>query len=846
MAEEENKAEPEAETKEAPKEAEAPKEETPKEAPKEPLKPKEPAKPKEVEEDAPEETRRKISPESAGVNTSDTTLNVMPTANGKVLMSIMEGGFQYLLAGARTTVGMKSGRYLVEAKIIESHKSTEMQGAQGRVPQPRNLVRFGLSHAGTSLFLGDGSADSVCFDSEGFFMTEKNRKKVAQKSERDSVLGLLVNLDASSPCANTVSLFRNGVRACEPQPIPEQLRGKPLFATITYKNVTLQLNCGDTPLAPLPFKCNMLSAAAADDVEVVRISEPKDKKPEVVFPVGLPEKGFFDWVDTFLAQNPDYTELSDRFILDWAAKSGLWRPKAPGASNDKPDMKFGIPNMDDFSVRRMLAHIAPTARRSFVIPELRSNLLSADRKMALSKFPASEFRRTATIVVGEPTAEFKEQVQGLIVADKRSAGLAELKKKREEDTRKRLIEEKKKQAEAARKAKELALKRKREGTEGEAEEAPVEEKAEEPKEEPMEVEVELTAEEKALWFRKSANPDVTEAVLAKCYADFSFPAADEGFDAITYKWQDEAASAKILKDWTFAKKLTQRVEDITPGTWFKEEWQKWTKSLQELRKKQNEWKDPAKKKALLAARADAKKKAAEEKGEEAPAEEAEIDPEEIDVSSVEDVNDIGSGEPLFSNFGFEDWAMLSARYEFHLLVLAFKKDLDDADRPSFTTKDLAFYYNKYFKKAFNIRAFGMEKIEKLVDLMKDTMKINAESSFLRTVLAEDTAFAQFVKFTEEHRRERQRRMDAGDETAELKFPRTAAPAARPGVPTGPSAGVVRAVPGMVPRGPGVGMPGSVGAALGQKRPLAPQGAGVTSSYVAKQPRTSPYGSYNRK
>jgi len=590
----------------------------------------------------------------------------------------------------------------------------------------------------------------------------------------------------------------------------------------------------------LPFKCNMLSVAATEDVEVVAISEPKGGKPEVVFPIGLPEQGFFDWVDTFLAQNPEFTELSDRFILDWAAKSGLWRPKAPGASNDKPDMKFGIPNMDDFSVRRMLAHIAPTARRSFVIPELRSNLLAADRKMALSKFPPEEFRRTATVVVGEPTAEFKEQVQALMLADKRNAALAELKKKREEDARKRLIEEKKKQAEAAR----LALKRKREGKEGE-EEPPAEEKAEEPKEEPMEVEVELTAEEKALWYRKSANPDMTDAVLSKCFADFTFPTKEEGFDSVSFEWQDEGAAAKLLKDWMFAKKLTQRVEDITPGSWFKEEWQKWTKALQEWRKRQNDWRDPTKKKALLAARAEARKKAAEEKGEEVEVE-AEIDPEDIDVSAVADINDIGGGEPLYSNFVFEDWAMLSARYEFHLLVLSFKKDLDDADRPSFTTKDLAFYYNKYFKKAFNIRAFGMEKVEKLLDLMKDTMKIESDSSFLKSVLEEETAFAQFVKFTEEHRRERQRRMDAGDETADLKFPRTAAPAVRPGMPGGPQTGAVRAVPGMVPRAPGAGIPGPAGTALApQKRALTPT-APVTSSYVAKQPRTSPYGSYNRK
>eukprot|EP00441_Pelagodinium_beii_P017504 CAMPEP_0197667450 /NCGR_PEP_ID=MMETSP1338-20131121/66452_1 /TAXON_ID=43686 ORGANISM="Pelagodinium beii, Strain RCC1491" /NCGR_SAMPLE_ID=MMETSP1338 /ASSEMBLY_ACC=CAM_ASM_000754 /LENGTH=90 /DNA_ID=CAMNT_0043246689 /DNA_START=9 /DNA_END=278 /DNA_ORIENTATION=+ len=44
-----------------------------------------------------------------GFNTEDTTMNVMPTANGKLLMTLSDGGFQYLLAGARGNVGVKAG-----------------------------------------------------------------------------------------------------------------------------------------------------------------------------------------------------------------------------------------------------------------------------------------------------------------------------------------------------------------------------------------------------------------------------------------------------------------------------------------------------------------------------------------------------------------------------------------------------------------------------------------------------------------------------------------------------------------------------------------------------------------
>jgi len=290
-----------------------------------------------------------------------------------------------------------------------------------------------------------------------------------------------------------------------------------------------------------------------------------------------------------------------------------------------------------------------------------------------------------------------------------------------------------------------------------------------------------------------------------------------------------------LSEWQFQRKLTQRVEDIKPGDGFKEAWGKWSKSMTEWRKLQTEWKDPVKRKALLAKREEAKKKAAEEKGEEIKAD-VEVNFEDVDPSIVEDICDLGNGQPLFSSFGFEDWLLLSTRYELHLLMYSFKKDLDDADRPSFTEKDLPFYYHKYFKKVFNYKTFNCDCLAKLVDLISDTVQIAEKSAFLQPQLPEETDFALFVKFVEEGRRDRQRRLDAGDESAELKFNRTAAipqppsekPAAwqpnRPGVPAIRPSAVSR--PGVAPPRPPL-MP--------NKRP-AP--AATPSAWVAKQPRSN--------
>merc|ERR1740123_1876290 len=121
------------------------------------------------------------------------------------------------------------------------------------------------------------------------------------------------------------------------------------------------------------------------------------------------------------------------------------------------------------------------------------------------------------------------------------------------------------------------------------------------------------------------------------------------------------------------------------------------------------------------------------------------------------------------------------------MIHSFKKDLDDADRPSFGEKHLAFYYNAYYRKAFNLKTYGMEKLSEFVEIIKSTVSISEKNGFLVAEVPEDTPFADFVKVVEDHRRERQRRIDAGDETAQLKFsrPQPAQPPRQP--PTAPPA-----------------------------------------------------------
>ncbi|CAK0828183.1 unnamed protein product, partial [Prorocentrum cordatum] len=114
----------------------------------------------------------------------------------------------------------------------------------------------------------------------------------------------------------------------------------------------------------------------------------------------------------------------------------------------------------------------------------------------------------------------------------------------------------------------------------------------------------------------------------------------------------------------------------------------------------------------------------------------------------EDVCDIGDGEPLFANFTWEDWMMLNLRVELHMLVHGYRHDMNDPERTSFTESHLAFYYNRYFKKALVLKNYGVESNMDLLALVKDTMEVYPKNSVLDPQLSDDTPLENFLKLTE--------------------------------------------------------------------------------------------------
>ncbi|CAE7573322.1 Hnrnpu, partial [Symbiodinium sp. CCMP2456] len=372
----------------------------------------------ETEIDAPDDARPRVQ-EPAKFLAPDTTLNVMPSMAGDLLMALSEGGLQYLLAGARASMGIRSGRYMYEVRVCECPRQEDCVQQGVKPPLPRNLLRIGFGTRDAALLLGDAE-DSISFDSEGNFIFNRRRTQVTQRMTSGSALAVMLNLTEEGPDAFTMSLFRDGERITRPQPIPDVLKGKPLFPMITFKNLTVHVNFGPEPLADMPFKCRMMNDAAEADVAHIKYPPQKDGRPEVLFPVFLPGEGTFHWIDWFLTEHPEFTEISDRKMVDWCLKSGIkrhWR-EATRASNDKPETNFGIYALDDGTVKKSLLSAAGIQGRNVVVVEIQSNLAKQDRATLLQLFSTPGLRHTAKVLIGEPTPDYRKHVCEILLKEK--------------------------------------------------------------------------------------------------------------------------------------------------------------------------------------------------------------------------------------------------------------------------------------------------------------------------------------------------------------------------------------------------------------------------------------------
>ena len=169
-----------------------------------------------------------------------------------------------------------------------------------------------------------------------------------------------------------------------------------------------------------------------------------------------------------------------------------------------------------------------------------------------------------------------------------------------------------------------------------------------------------------------------------------------------------------------------------PGAWSNKKWTEWQATLQKWKKRQKEWQYNQRC----------------------------INSPNVDVFSRNDVADLGSVEPLFSEVAFEARALLSIRVELHLLMYV-------PSTPTLPQDHLPLYYSKLFNKQLTISHYGFTVFREHAQTINDTLVLKGES--LAPQLGKNTEFGHFVKLTADHRRNRIRRMDAGEEMVALKF-----------------------------------------------------------------------------
>eukprot|EP00928_Gymnodinium_smaydae_P084473 TRINITY_DN6774_c0_g1_i2.p1 TRINITY_DN6774_c0_g1~~TRINITY_DN6774_c0_g1_i2.p1 ORF type:complete len:838 (+),score=160.74 TRINITY_DN6774_c0_g1_i2:2-2515(+) len=629
------------------------------------------------------------------------------------------------------------------------------------------------------------------------------------------VVAVVLNLDADSANANTVSLFVDGERASEPQPLPDQLRGKELFPSVTFKGVTVHVNFGPTPERPLPFRCRMVQDASLEDVQIAVDAPLEDGSYEVLAPVCLPDEGTFEWLDHFLATTTrKYTELSDRMLLQWATRSGLHHRGilSAKASNDKPDLAFGLQPLENGELKSRLYMIAPVQQRHFIVMEVKGNLMSADRQAWLKRFNLPHFKRVAKVLIGTPDKEFiLKSYEDVLKARQEELDLAFSKLREARAEKKIVLEERlsrKRQLECANEAGQKKIRLladgngdfQKQGDDAETaaqceaalaafneEDAAAEQRGPD--------KAKLTSEEASMLCpREKKIPDVAPQQMSLNVSKFTIPEKSDGFDDIEYVWLPEDASREYMNKWMMDRKLTTRVEDLRPGDWYKKKLDEWKKDLQAWQRQYYDLKDPSRK--MMAAVPFAKSPMPRPPGETQMIEDAPVtvedkdkdktEPEDdpikdfeqflaskdFDVFAVDDICNVECAkEPLFAHFGHEDFALLNLRFELHLLTHAFAQDCKDQGRRGIIIDHLQYYYIKYFKKSLLPKDFGVETIEEILRLVRDTIVVDKRFKIVESQLAPELdSNGVFVKLTEETRRDRQCRIDSGDTSAELHIP----------------------------------------------------------------------------
>jgi len=673
---------------EAPAMEEEPKEEEPKE--------------KELDEVETTEARYK---DPIRMSTEESTLNALVSPEG-IVTSLQMDTFheshqqaQHLLAACKMNVGLIAGRYMLETEILVSGNGGE--------------VRLGFSTPKSTLFLGENGTIGVV--SNGSFFSDGNIIAPldfgGRRFSRGDVIGLLLNRTESGN-ANTLSLFHNGERMGQPQPLPESFLKQALFPHVTVKNCTVFVNSTNTLLKRYPFTCRSIGGAAKK--HIVPSSVKDTNESEIVVPVGYfsPE-----WLESYQASRPNdtFTELTQSFLSKWQGKSLL---------QEAPPSIYLVKFFEKMMRQR---------KRKFVY-SFGHNLNPIERKAFCERMPP-QMKKTA--VVHDPAIE-ELPTHNHFTPLSRQAENGVLPPATPAPRVRRLPD-----------CKAVGLPSEEEGFQT--------------------VSFTESREKSQDLLKKWQKKTKDQTRVDNLQPGNWFRQKMESWRAFQEETRKDGEETKLQK---MRERAAQEEEEgeKKEGEAEKKEGEA-EKKDGEAEKKEGEAEKKEGEAEKKECEAEKKEGEAEKKEGEAEKKEGEEKKEEREEEKKEEKKKPrreGASCVDTSTWTEEDWMLVDLRVELHLLCHAFRMDVDDEERTRFSGENLNHYYRLYNgPKSFYVATYGAKTVEEVFEPVTDT--ITLEEDMVTPKLEQDTEFDVMMELTESARQERTDRIGAGDEGAKLKF-----------------------------------------------------------------------------
>ncbi|CAD7954533.1 unnamed protein product [Amoebophrya sp. A25] len=239
--------------------------------------------------------------------------------------------------------------------------------------------------------------------------------------------------------------------------------------------------------------------------------------------------------------------------------------------------------------------------------------------------------------------------------------------------------------------------------------------------------------------------------------NISLPSKSEGFDSVEFFGATEAATKKKFEGFKERMEMRSKLETLQTGDFYRKYVEEYEKVRTLMHRatapKKDDKKDPVDPTSVDPM--DVDKKPSEKK------KDAEGEANADEAAEKEEKKDL----PVMESFSEEDWMLALLRAELHGLLHAFEKDA--GGRKGFVPSLLNHYYKLYSGKMFYHTVYGVSKIEQIVDLVPEVCEI--KDALLVSKLPDAYAPEDLVALTEQARLARKDRIDAGDDTAALKF-----------------------------------------------------------------------------